>query len=288
MKFLEVSEAVFRERYEKVPFKVHHALRSHPIFTFFNLRGLSLRLPRADVLHRRGEVPLDADPAEAHVQFPLELPLEETFDRLQEVGGYVVLNGPERDPAFRRIADALMRELLGLDRTITAFSSRLIIASGGSVTPFQLEHGLGLHLQVHGRQLASVWDPSNEDVLNEVDRERVMSERMNVTPWRDELFLTEQRFELEPGEALHEPFIAPHLWRAGEEASVSWHIVLRNENTDACAAVHEANGWLRRVGVMPRPHGVSAVLDYAKALGVRAVKSVTGETSPPVVLAPES
>lgn len=289
MTLLEVPEAVFQERYEKVPFKLRHPLEAHPAFSLVALRALALRLPRADVLHRRGEVALDAHPLEVNAQAALDLSLEETFDRLQESNGYIVLASPERDAAFRPVADALMRDLLELDDTITGFSSRLIIAAGNSVAPFQLEHGHGVHLQVHGRQLASVWDPSNPDVFDDVVRERVLANRLEVVPWRDELFLSEQRFEVFPGEALHEPFIAPHLWRTCEEPSVSWHVVFHNERTEACAAVHTANGWLRRLGVEPRPHGVSAAVDFAKALGVRMYRTVTGgESVPPVVLAPES
>ena len=291
MTLLEVSEAVFQERYEKVPFKVRHRLGEHQAFTPLALRALGLRLPRTEVLHRRGEVPIDADPTEAHLQHPGELTLEETFDRLQESNGYIVLSNPERDAGFRPVAQAVMRELLKWDGTITAFSTRLIIASGNSVTPYRLEHGLSLHLQIHGRQLASVWDPSDPEVLPEVERERVLADQRPVAPWSDALFLTEQRFEVFPGEALHEPFIAPRLWRTCEEPSVSWEISFRNEHTDETAAVHRANKWLRRLGVQPTPLGVSPVIDFAKSLGVRAYQSVVngpGESTAPGVLLPET
>ena len=290
MTLLEVSESVFRERYEKVPFKVRHLLTEHPAFTLPALRALCLRLPRGDVQHRRGEVAIDAEPTELHLQHPLELPLEATFDQLQETNGYIVVSNPERDAGFRPVADQLMRELLEWDRTITSFSSRLIIASGGSVTPYQLEHGLTLHLQVHGRQLASVWDPGQPEVMSEVERERILADLRSVMPWSDELFLCEQRFEVFPGEGLHQPFIAPHLWRTCEEPSVSWELCFRNEHTDELSAVHRANKWIRRLGVQPTPHGVSPLVDFAKSLGVRAYRSMVtepGQRASPGVLVPE-
>jgi hypothetical protein len=276
MKLLELNEAVFRERYDRQPFDLRHRLCGHPAFDPKSLRALALRLPRGDVLHRHGSVPIDADFDGTHLTHANGLSLEETFDRLQEVNGYIVLNHPERDALFRELVDEMMAELRALDGGIYWFATYIFISSGGSVTPYHMDRELNFLLQVRGHKSVSLWDPADRSVMSELDRERLFTDfNAPRPPWRDALLATEQRFEIGPGDGVHHPFIAPHVVRTGEQPSVSWAVTFRTHRTDDRAAVHKVNRWLRKLGLEPTPQGMSPALDLMKSLGMRLYRTVT-------------
>ncbi|MBK7857657.1 MAG: hypothetical protein IPJ65_03305 [Archangiaceae bacterium] len=275
MKLLEWDEAVFRDSYDRQPFKLRHTLGEHPAFNLKNLRALALRLPKGDVLHRTGEVPLDANYDALHLEHANGLSVEETFDRLQEVNGHITLQNPERDPWFKLLVDGVMSELSARDGGIYWFATYLTIAAPGSITPYHMDRELSFQLQLEGKQELSVWDSADRQVMSELERERLFTDFDGPRPqWRDDLFLTEQRFSLEAGEGLHQPFIAPHLIRTGDEPSISWAVTFRTRRTDDRAAVHKVNHWLRRAGVDPTIEGANPTVDLVKGLSMQLYRAL--------------
>src|SRR5262249_14781768 len=149
-------------------------LTEHPAFSMPELRELMGRLPPGDVLHRHAKVAIDENFDQAHVRHANGLSAEETFDRLAEVDGYIVLNLPERDPKFRQLFDEVLGEIRRatgpMDPGLYWYATYIFISSGGSVTPYHMDREMNFLLQLKGVKQVSLWDPADRSVMTELER----------------------------------------------------------------------------------------------------------------------
>ena len=83
-------------------------------------------------------------------------------------------------------------------------------------------------------------------------------------------------FQLEPGEAIYVPVMAPHHVKNGPEPSISLSITWRSEWSFAEADARAFNGCCARWGFDPRPPGRWPARNRAKAIAWRALRRLPG------------
>lgn len=274
---LGIDAETFAAHYDKRPFGFRHNLKDHPLLEWSSLVALAKRMPREKVLHRNGRVPIATNFDHAHENHANALSLEETLDRIQEVQGYVVVNTPELDARFRPLVDDVIVELKErlrvLDPGLYWHASYLFLSAGGSVTPYHMDREMNFLLQIRGSKQVQLWQP---DIMTPEERERLMVDWTGPRPpWKEAHRASVQAFELQPGDGVHHPFIAPHLVENGPDLSVSFAVTFRTSGTDRKTNVYKTNHYLRRLGLRPFPPAVSPWRDQLKSAAYKAVTAAT-------------
>jgi Cupin-like domain len=274
---LGIDAATFAANYDKRPFAFRHALMDHPLLQWPALVALAKRMPSDKVLHRRGRVPIETDFDRAHELHTNALSLEETLERIEEVQGYVVINTPELDSAFRSLVDPIIAELKDrlatIDPGLYWHASYLFLSAGGSVTPYHMDREMNFLMQIRGSKQVSLWQP---EIMTPEEREMLMADWEAPRPaWRESHRESAQVFELRPGDGVHHPFIAPHMVENGAELSVSFAVTFRTRGTDRKTNVYKANHYLRRLGLKPKPPEESLLRDEAKSKAYSALRTLT-------------
>jgi hypothetical protein len=155
----------------------------------------------------------------------------------------------------------------------------LFIASPGSLTPFHIDRYSTFLLQFQGSKTVTVWPPWDERVVSAADVEGFCWFQGLRPAWRPESEPLGVRFAFGPGEALHIPFVAPHLVQNGPgEVSVSMSIIFKTARTEqqlrALRFNLTARKVLARVGATPAAIGHGGWRDSAKAAAISAVRVV--------------
>jgi hypothetical protein len=84
-------------------------------------------------------------------------------------------------------------------------------------------------------------------------------------------FRRAREFRLHPGDALHQPSLAPHWIKNGPSVSISVAMHFSIAALERRARIYQANGVLRRVGLTPTPPDVNRVLDYLRSGTIRVL-----------------
>jgi hypothetical protein len=273
---LGIDSDTFGANYDRKPFGFRHNLKDHPLLEWPALVALAKRLPRHEVLHRHGRIPITANFDHAHELHANSLTLEETLDRIEEVQGYVVLNTPELDPQFRPLVDQIIAELkerlASIDPGLYWHASYLFLSAGGSVTPYHMDREMNFLMQIRGSKVVQLWQP---DIMTPEERERLMVQWDAPRPtWKESHTAHVQSFQLTPGDGVHHPFIAPHLVENGPELSVSFAVTFRTRGTDRKTNVYKLNHYLRRLGLRPQPPEASVLRDRVKSRTYVAMSSI--------------
>jgi hypothetical protein len=281
-RYVKVDEAVVREHFNRHPFTFKHDLATHPQLQLDALCKLAHRLPAAEVLHWSGKIPIDANIDTASRTHSTGLSLQETFDRLEDAGSYVLIRNAQLDPTFNRLVDEILNEIAEITDPIEPGMCQRIaymfIASPRSVTPYHMDRDTNFHFNVRGTKWISIWDPLDRVVLPETGLESLFADWNAPRPAYSQDYEPRARvFELHTGDGVHHPFTAPHAIRYGDEVAASFTVTFNTRATNRRAAAHFVNHALRRVGLPPSPVGRSVARDELKfaALNLyRRAKSV--------------
>jgi len=274
---LDFDAAAVGEAYNRRPFIVRHRLAGHPLMTVDALFALCRRLPAWAVKYRRGAIPGDAHFDSSNERYRGELSLGDTLDHFEELGAYICIDNPERDPVYQPFIEGLLAEIgaaiAHVDPVITWYSTYIFISTRGAVTPYHMDREMNFLLQVRGDKKALLWDPADDEILSPADKDRLLS---GFGGWRPEYRPSfESRaihVDLRPGLGVHHPFIAPHRVHTLDGLSVSLAITFRTRKSDLITKAHAFNEVLRRLGASPRPIGQNAAVTRAKAVASDAVR----------------
>jgi hypothetical protein len=260
------------------PFWTAHALEKHPLF---RLEAL-LRVAQ-DAARRRGDVYMDAGDigiGDKWGQVPVpDMPVDEVLRRIEHAGAWIVMKHVEADPAYA----GLLREWADFMRGIAGDGAHLlrnpemlvIINSPRRITPFHFDAEVNVLVQIHGYKSLWVCDPNDRSVVAETDIEHYYGVSIAAANYKPHAEKVAQRFDLEPGDAVHIPSHAAHWVRNGDQVSVSLSLnfeLPRWYRRD----VYLANRYLRRLGIEPRPPGQSRLRDGAKAATMATARAVRG------------
>ncbi len=276
--WLSLDAGEFHACYNRRPFLVGHRLAEHPLFAFEALRALCRRMPRAQLHHRFGVVPVDTHFDSSLSRFKDGLSFDDAIDHLQERQAYVCIYNPETDPEYRPAVEGLLAEIAAmtdpLDPVMTWYSSYVFISARESVTPYHMDREMNFLLQVRGTKTVRLWDPADEWIMSPEQKDYLLSSQAaDARPRYLPSFADRAMvFELRPGLGVHHPFIAPHLVQTGPELSISFALTYRTRQSDARTDAHRFNQRLRKVGLHPRAVGSRPWSDELKAGLVRTAR----------------
>jgi len=155
----------------------------------------------------------------------------------------------------------------------------IFISAPPSVTPFHIDRENNFWLQVRGRKVMNVWEPTDRQAVAaaDVDDFIVYGSLENVRMKEGDLERA-HAFDVGPGDGVYFPSTSPHStrteagWtRPGDGVSVSIGVVFYTAHTRYRAYVHAWNLFLRRFGLDPREPGASAAADSVKHACGRAL-----------------
>jgi hypothetical protein len=266
------AHAALGSAYPEQPTLLSHGLTDHPLLRLDSLAGLAQRMRSEDVEYYPGDTPFGVDPRTAPGN---GLSVVETIRRIEECGSWMVLKFVEQDEAY---CEFLLTLLAPLEGTIGARTGPMMkprgfifITSPNSVTPLHFDPEHNILLQVRGTKKMTIFPPDDQEIVPTEEHERYHAGGHRNLPWREELADHGQRFDLEPGRAVHVPFMAPHWVQNGPGVSVSFSITWRSQWSYREEYAHRMNGLLRRAGLRPAPPKRFPHQNHLKSLSFRVI-----------------
>ncbi len=279
-RMLELDPAQLARHYNRQPFVFAHALAGNEYFALPRLFDLCRRMDPRKIRYRVGEIPDDAHFDSSFDQYKAGLSLQKAIDRFEEERAYVVIYNPELDPEYRRVIEGVLAEIAAhtatLDPGLTWYSTYIFISTRDAVTPYHMDREMNFLCQIRGTKRVQLWDPADEEVMTEAQKDLLLAHVGERPPFRDALESKANTFNLVPGMGVHQPFIAPHRVYTGQELSVTLAVTYRTRRSDVRTAAHVFNAKLRRLGWQPQPVGRYRVLDRCKAATLRLFRRARG------------
>jgi cupin superfamily protein len=250
------------EAFAREPLGMSHSLTEHELLSVESLAQLAERLPEERVEHNVANLPTVVSPDAVERR---EEPVGEIARNIDSNGCWMVLKNIELDPAYKRLLDESLDEVVPLvsDREggMAVREGFIFLSAPGSVTPSHTDPEHNFLLQVRGTKRMHVGrfpDPETEQLALE---DALGGGHRNVE-WEP---VDPVVFDLEPGDGVYVYPHAPHWVKNGEAVSVSLSITFATAALERSKRVHSLNARLRRLGISPRPPGQRPQVDRAKA-----------------------
>jgi hypothetical protein len=257
---IELDPVEVDQRFGRRGFSVRHHLRDHPLTQLEALATLADSLPRERVEHNLGSVGELMPGGEVP---RTDLTPGDIVRTIETNGCWIALpiNGV---PAYRELFESLLETVTSRlpagERAMRRHQAVFFLSAPDSTTPTHVDLEQGYLLQLVGTKQVSVGEFADQAVaLREVERFCAGGHR-NL----DDLPHDADTFELSPGEGAHIPALVPHLVKTATEVSISLSVGFETEAVIRRARVHQANAYLRRLGLSPARPGEHPGRDRAK------------------------
>jgi hypothetical protein len=267
----------FRKNFDEKPFEFRHVIGSeHPLFTRERMRHL-LTNPemKKNIYYNAGEIRVDQrwDSVPARTK-----PVEEVFDSVDNSGAWIALLRVNEDPEYNSLLEDCLMELKKLSgRTIDddkkTQEADIYITSPGRVTMYHIDPICNFLMQISGEKQIHIFDRQDRDVLPEAELERYWSLNDYSVTYPRELEHRAEVFTLRPGTGVHIPVNNPHWVKNGNNISISLSINYQYKD-DRRKNIYQANYYLRRAGLKPKPPGSSRIIDHMKASAVTVSRKI--------------
>lgn len=255
---------------------IRHDFQRHPLLQLPELAKLAKVLVATQQCRFIAAGAKQDTPFEHGASDPGGRVIDEVFARMEEPGSWVALYNVETHPPYK----ALLEEITASVRPLVERQESRMFDVGGfifisappSVTPFHIDRENNFWLQIRGRKVMNVWDPTDTHVVSEVDRETfVVNASLDNVRLKDGFRERSHQFDVGPGDGVYFPSTAPHMtrcdtdWvRPGEGISISIGVVFYTEATRRVARLHVLNRFLRRLGMRPGAPGARPWADALK------------------------
>jgi hypothetical protein len=265
---LDLHPEIFRDSFNKRHFVLHHDLAGSPLFELSRL----IELARDTAASRPDDIYYDAgvaDIGERWGKSPCRFPVDETIRRIETAGAFIILKRAEHDPAYARILQECLSDLLQvsgreLERKMRRKEVIIFITSPKRLSTYHIDSETNFLLQVHGEKDISIFRKDDREVLPEEEIERFWTVDNNAAVYRPHLQDHADVVRLVPGNGVHIPVNAPHWVQNDDNISVSVSINYHSWDSEY-AHLYCANHYLRKaLGVKPTPPGKSPLLDTLK------------------------
>lgn len=276
----EFSNPRFREDFDEKPFEFKHSLAAdHPLFSRERMRRL-LTDPatRNSVYYNAGDIRVDQrwDAVPERTK-----PVEEVFDSVENSGAWIALLRVNEDPEYNVLLEECLAEVKKLsgreiDDDKKTQEADIYITSPGRVTMYHVDPICNFLMQVRGEKEIHIFDRNDREVLPEEDLERYWTLKDYAATYPPELEHRAEVFTLHPGTGVHIPLNNPHWLKNGNSISVSLSINYQYKDKRR-KNVYQANYYLRKMGLKPRPLGSSEFVDYMKVSAVTVSRAVSSK-----------
>jgi len=263
----------FRADFDEKPFKFEHSLTSnHPLFSRERLRRLLSNPATKDgVYYNAGEIRVDQrwDAVPRRTK-----PVEEIFDSVDDAGAWILLRGVNKDPEYNFLLEEALSEVKRLsgraiDEDKKTQEADIYITSPRRVTMYHVDPICNFLMQVSGEKQIHIFDRNDREVMSEEELERFWIDHDHTVKYRPELENRAEVFTLQPGTGVHVPVTCPHWLKNGNNISISLSINYQFKDARR-KNVYQANYYLRKMGLKPKPLGSSELLDSMKASAITA------------------
>lgn len=278
-RIFEPDNPAFQKSFDEKAFEFRHELTtSHPLFTRERLRRLLIsQAARNCVYYNAGEIRIDQ---RWDTVPPRTKPVEEVFDTVESAGAWIVLRQVHDDPEYKLLLEDCLSEIKmlsgrSIEKDKKSQEADIYITSPGRVTMYHVDPICNFLMQISGEKQIHVFDRKDREVLPEEELERYWSEDDYSVKYRPEFEDRGQVFTMRPGAGVHVPVNHPHWLKNGDNISISLSINYHYRDSRR-KNVYQANYYLRKMGLKPKPLGSSALVDSMKGSVVtvtRAVKS---------------
>ena len=246
------ARAAFAAAYPLGACVLRHGLAGHPLLTLEALADAAGRMRPETVLYKPA-----GDPLEAVVSLAAQ-----PVDHVAMIRGiatsnrWIGFNGAEQLPEYDALLHEVLAELGDLIRPITGparcLRAFIFVSSPHTKFAYHFDPEYNILVQIAGRKHFAVYPPEPPFVSPE-QHEFYHRNGQNALVWDESFAPFGTLHTLDPGDALHHPFKAPHWVEVADQPSVSLSLTWC---TDASLEQNEAwsfNGWLREHGIRPRP-----------------------------------
>ena len=264
---IKLDSDVFREKFNRRHFVFSHHLSGHPLFQLPRL----IELARNTAATRADDLYYDAGVQDIRQRWgtaPARFPVDETIDRIENAGAWIVLKRADTDPSYAAILHRCMSDILEvsgpeLERKMRRKEVIVFITSPNRLTTYHIDSENNFLLQLSGKKEISLFKPEDREVTPEEEVERFYSVDTNAAAYKPHLQHRAEVLMMTPGTGVHIPLNAPHWLKNGENISISVSINYHSYDSER-AAVYRTNHYLRRLGLKPTPPFRSPILDQLK------------------------
>jgi len=266
-RMIELDRDVFREKFNRRQFVFRHSLSDEPLFQLPRL----IELARSTAATRADDLYYDAgvqDIGQRWGTAPAAFPVDQTIDRIENAGAWIVLKRADTDPSYAAVLDRCMLDILEisgreLERKMRRKEVIVFITSPNRLTTYHIDSENNFLLQLSGKKEINLFRPEDREVTTEQEIERFYSIDTNAATYKPELQDRAEVLMMEPGTGVHIPVNAPHWLKNGDNISISVSINYHGYDSER-AAIYRTNHWLRRLGLNPKPPFRSSVVDQLK------------------------
>jgi len=267
--FSPAGRAAFEECYNRTSFLFHHELHQHEIFRWPSLIALGDRHPPMDPYSywSNGKVQID-DGWESRGEPGYSL--QQTLLNIESNDSLVIFKHLEQDPVFAPFLRDVQQWILDLAGVrmrddVTLRRGTILIASPWRITPYHIDADVNFLFQIAGDKEIRVFDQANRDVLSHQELEDYFLGNLNGAVYHSGKEAGAKRYDLRPGCAIHIPLITGH-WAQNQAAlSIALSVNFDIRSMAPLKRVYRVNGRLRKLGLSPKPPGVSEWRDKLKS-----------------------
>jgi mannose-6-phosphate isomerase-like protein (cupin superfamily) len=282
------DDKTFAANFERRPFKIAHALCSHPLLQLPRLIEYAQSLNRP-ILYIRGDLPIDQSGVAAEgngakrtfVDGRLARPslsATEVLEQIETCGAWMQLRDVGANPQYAALLAELIEEVRGPAERIAPGvgvpRADIFVSSPGATTPFHLDEEHNLLLQIRGSKKLSIADGFNPQVLSRESLRAYFVENGELAPYSAHLEQHSAHVDLHPGEGVSIPACHPHWVQNGSEVSISLGVLWYSDVSARRRYLYRVNSWMERLGMHPAPPGDRPVLDAIKALPLTVKRRV--------------
>lgn len=262
------ASAAFARNFNDRSFSFSHRLASHPAFEVPRLAKLAGRLARlGKIAFSSGQVTVK-DTWNTVPKRAAET-AEEAILNLDESNAWVELKNVQQDPEQMEILEHCVNELSDLTgkdlkADITWLEAYVFVSSPRSVTPYHIDHESNFLMQVRGKKELKVCYARDPSIVSASELEGYYMGDLSAAQYKAEYEDKAARYDLVPGMGVHIPSCSPHWVRNSDAPSISYSINFCARSIDWRAPIHQANHYLRKLGLAPLAPGRSAWRDSLK------------------------
>jgi hypothetical protein len=205
--------------------------------------------------------------------------LRHALENLHQAKTFVQMINVCSDPAYRALVDEVLDQVLPFlpprDHHLLNRDAAVFLASPVSVTPFHIDHEQNFLCHLRGPKTFYVWDHRDRSVVSERALEIFYRERrQREVTYRPDVQPKASVVELTPGDCIYMPMGSPHAASTGKDVTVTFSVLMNTRTSFETVETYRVNYMLRRLGLSPKPVGVSEVRDSLKQRTLGAVRRV--------------
>jgi hypothetical protein len=280
---ISCDSQLFRDKFNRLPFEVSHALSGDPRFELSRLVELAHNIATRDDPHRKfGDMTCllgKQDPSKPTLEGArFSSDVTETIRQIKTADAWIMLNHIERDPEYRDVLESCICDLLELSgkdlrKQIKWFEAIIFISSPGRATPYHIDRECSWLLQIAGNKEIHLFSNADREVTPEDELERYWLAHNGAGVYKPEYESRAMVYQLRPGNGVHIPVNSPHWLKNGQQVSISLNVNFVFHDSQL-GNIYRANYYLRKRGLRPPPPGVNPAADRLKSFVITSAQQL--------------